>query len=196
MPGKEQSAEQAILSRAIIQIVGKPEGHVVKAMDLLLKKLKEDKHFAIKATEISDPEPQDTLFSIFVEVEFKTKTIDELSGFCFDYLPASIEIIEPRELIYTAEHLTRFFNEIQSRIHTLDLALKTLSVDNKQIKQKGSIIIRNMIHSLIRTDPKTLTELAELTGIAEHDLQTILEELLQQQRVSKSNEKYRWVKPL
>src|SRR3989344_2615144 len=131
MEKREQKPEEKILSRVIVQIVGKPESNIVKAMDLMIEKIKKDENLLIRHIETSEITEEEGIFSIFTEIEIETKGMDELAWFCFDYMPSSVEIIEPREIKYRAEHLTSFLNEIQSRVHSMDLALKTLSLENK-----------------------------------------------------------------
>jgi len=81
-----------ILSRVIVQIAGKPEGHVVKSMDLLLKKIKNDKNFSVKEVDVSEIKEEKEVFNLFSEIELETKNLDQLAWFCFDYMPSSVEI--------------------------------------------------------------------------------------------------------
>lgn len=190
-----QQAEEEIISRAIIQIVGKPEGNIITAMDLLIQKIKKDDHLKVTSIDVSEVEPKDNLFSILAEIEFKTPTIDQLAWFCFDYLPASIEIIEPRELKYSAQDLTSFFNEIQTRIHAMDLAMKSLTLENKKVKKNGNSLIRNILYHLTKEGPKSLRYLAQETGIKDEDLQSILTLLVEQGRMTKEDDAYQWHGP-
>jgi len=189
-----QEVEGRILTRVIIEIAGKPEGHVIKSMDLLIKKAKADENFNVKNIEVSDIKEEEGAFTIFSEIELETKNLDALAWFCFDYMPASVEIIEPRVIKYDAKHLTTFLNDIQTRIHAMDLALKSLSVENQKIKQNGAALMRNMLYSLISKKRMYLDEISKIMGIPLDDVEKIINELIEQKRVVKEEEKYSWVK--
>lgn len=188
---KQKLNEGYILSRVIINVVGKPESQVIQAADLIIHKLKKDENFIVNNIEVSDVKKEDPLFTLFAEIELLTKNIDQIAWFCFDYMPASIEIIEPRELKYKSEQMTNFFNDIQQRIHSLDLALKTMALENKKIKTNGSLLMRNMLFYLTQT-PKSPKELSKALGIPEPDLQPIIDNLLNQKRLILEGNKYKW----
>jgi len=184
---------QKVLSRVIVQLAGKPEEHVLDSMDLMIKKIKDDENLAVANIEISDIKEEGGIFNLFAEIEITTKDIDELAWFCFDYMPASVEIIEPREMKYDAKHLTNFFNEIQTRLHSMDLVLKTLSLENKKLKGNGMALMRNMLYYLTGKDSRSLEDISKIMGIKEEEIKKIIDELISQKRIVKMGEKYKWI---
>src|SRR3989344_1893181 len=187
----ENKKELKILSRVIIHIAGNPQTHIIKSMDLLIKKIQQDENFQVVSIEPSEVSEEEGMFTIFAEIELRTKDIDQLAWFCFDYLPSSVEIIEPRELIYRADHLSSFFNEMQNRMHSLDLALKTLTMENKKLHTNGSALMRNLLYYITKT-PKSLEDISKATGISKEELAPIINTLLEQKRLVLESEKYKW----
>jgi len=188
--------EGEIISRVIVQVAGKPKEHIIKVGDLMVKRIKSEKNLKVIQLDLSDVTEEEGMFTLFAEIEMKTKNIDHLAWFCFDYMPASVEIIEPREIRYGAQHLSNFFNEVQTRVHALDLALKTLTVENNKIKKNGSALIRNMLYYLTNKEPKSHQELSKVMGISEGELKPILDLLLEQKKMVKEGNNFKWVKRL
>lgn len=124
-----------IKARMIIEIVGMPEEHVKQTLDLLAEKFGE-KRRDIKVTSKKVNEPKkasEKMFSGFVEFEFEAKDICVMFGIVVDYLPSSIEIIEPEELKETSFNLNGILNEVGGRLHAYDAAVKQLKAHNIMI---------------------------------------------------------------
>ena len=124
--------------RTIIEIVGAPEDHVNKTMGLILKKLDESiglkvtKKDLFKAKKIKDK----PFWSTFVEIEMKVSSLDTLMGFCFDFMPSSIEILNTEELGIKNEDTTSFLNELLGRLHQYDMTLKNIFAENMILKEE------------------------------------------------------------
>ena len=178
-------------ARVIIQVVGKPKENVEKGLELYLKRLKDDKAIEILSIEKAPAEPEDQLFKTHAEIEILVAGAEKLVWFCFDYLPSSIEIIEPRQLIYKAADFTDFLNELQSRLHSLDLALKAMTLENNKLKDNGAQIIKNIIR-LITLHGADLGKMSRETGIPKDHVQMILNDLLEKNFIEKKEDNYFW----
>ena len=125
-------------AKTIIEILGKPKEHVEETLKTYVKALEKDVKFKIISSEFADAEEQeqDELFSAFAELEIETNELEHLFGFCFDYMPASIDIIEPENLTILSHQLNTIVNDLQGKLHTLDMAVKQLKNENnfKNIK--------------------------------------------------------------
>ncbi len=126
-------------ARSIIEIVGGPKEHVDKAMGIVLGKLREDKQVKLLHEKVFEAKPLEgkkPLFSTFCEIEIEVKTIDDLFGFCFDFLPSSVEIYEPTEMPLKIDAVNDMLNELMSKLHQYDMALKNIYAQNILLKRK------------------------------------------------------------
>ena|SRR3989344_3134426 len=127
-----------INARTIIEIMGSPEDHVNNTMNLVIKKLEERPGIKIlkkelfKAKKIKDQ----PLWSTFVEFEITVKTIDTLIGFCFDFLPSSVEILNEEDIGFKNDDVTDFVNDLLGRLHQYDMALKNIYAQNMILKEE------------------------------------------------------------
>src|SRR3989344_60198 len=97
---KERLNQGHVHSRVIVEVVGKPKEHVEDTIKNYVEKLKTNPDFEIithnisEANEIKD-EKNPGLWGTFAEIEMITETFSNMVGFCFDYMPSSVEILSP-----------------------------------------------------------------------------------------------------
>ena len=53
------------------------------------------------------------LWACFAEIKFSTNKVENLVSFCFDYMPSIIEVIEPKELLFSEVEVSHFLNDLQ-----------------------------------------------------------------------------------
>ena len=61
--------------------------------------------------------------------KFEVKNLETLFGVLLDYLPSSIDIIEPEHLKESAHDINGILNEISGRLHVYDATVKTLKAE-------------------------------------------------------------------
>ena len=128
-----------IKARSIIEIVGGPKEHVDKAMGIIMDKLREDKQFKLLNEKVFEAKPLEgkkPLFSTFCEIEIEVKEMSDLFGFCFDFLPSSVEIYDPAQLALKVDVVNDMFNELISKLHQYDMAFKNIYAQNILLKRK------------------------------------------------------------
>ena len=184
--------EGAVTARVILQIVGKPKEHITEALDFIIQNVRDDAKYTILRKDIQPIEEREGLFTIFAELEISSKSFEDVVWFCFDYMPASVEILEPRELQYKADRFTSFLNELQARIHTIDLALKASTQKNNILHRNAAGLFRNLVRATTKT-PKTASTLSKETGIVEEQLKDLLQELIQKKLVRFEQDRYSWI---
>ncbi len=92
--------------RTIVEVVGRPKEHVEETIRGHVEKIKKDESLEIINQDFADvkkeedKENQEGLWLTFVELELWIKNLPSLIGFCFDYMPSSVEIIEPKQLTF------------------------------------------------------------------------------------------------
>lgn len=128
--------------KAILELMGSPEEHVNKTMDMIIEKLNASKDFDVITSKVSDTTSiEDRPFwSKFVELELGFKNMDDVTGFCFDFMPSSIEVVEPVNFNFKKDVLDNLWNDLIARIHQYDMMLKNLHAENKVMKKKLGIV--------------------------------------------------------
>ena len=187
---KEKLEEGYIHCDIIIEILGAPKEHVVNTIKAYVEKIKKVKDMEVLKEKFAKPKKQKELFSTFVELEMLFKDASTLAFFCFDYMPSSIEIIDPEKFVYSARDFSAFFNDLQMRLHNLDMVVKNVMSENKLIKRNAMILLRNNIVINLKQKETNLKELSETTGIPGKQLEPILEKLIKQGVVKKEKKKY------
>jgi hypothetical protein len=131
------------------------------------------------------------MFSMFVELEFWAKSINDITSFCFDYMPSSLEILEPQTLHHKAHDFSGFLNDLQAKLHTLDMIVKKVRQENKILSSNIDNVFRNFMSYVLFGDAKTAEELATIVGIPVHNMEAILQKLESAGHLKKENNKYK-----
>jgi hypothetical protein len=185
-----------ILARAIVEVVGKPKEYVEKSIQTVIDTAAEIKGLKIEnnkveptkslkdknleGTEKKIQEKSGELFSTFAEIEFRADNLDVVASFCFDFLPSSLEILEPEEIKVDLQDISKIMNDVLSRIHSADHIVKTLKFQNSALQKNASLLLRNMIIVSLKSKEKDLEKLSKATGIPPEQLKPFVEGLIQE----------------
>jgi hypothetical protein len=175
---------------AIVEILGAPKEHVVETMNSYVEKMKKEKDLIISNVSISDVEPKEKLFSTFAEIELFAKAPPRIVDFCFDYMTSSIELLEPLDVKFTSHQFSNFFNDLQARLHNLDMLVKKLRMENDVLNKNAHFILRNNILLSLREKEKDLATISRNIGIAEEKTKDFLDALVKQGILMVRNSKY------
>ncbi|MGM5481874.1 MAG: hypothetical protein ACQESF_00280 [Nanobdellota archaeon] len=189
---------QEIIAKAIIEMVGSPKEHIENTIKQYVDKIEtdykeiklNDSHIE-KAKESEESTEKAKLYNVFAEVELKIKGIENLSYFCIDYMPSSIEIIEPDTFEYEARDFTGFINDLLAKLHQIGTQLKRLNIENKQMSKNSIVLVKNMILTLLKDEEKNIEELEKNSGIEKEYLKKYLNALLKEGRITQEDEKYK-----
>jgi len=181
-----------ITARVIIQMMGAPKKHIVSTLKMYIEKIKEE-HKGIKILEEfkSKPKKEGKLFKVFTELELKAKDTSDLIWFCFDYMPSSVEVIDPTELIFKANDFTDFLNDLQDKLHRIDMNAKNLSAQNQVLNKNGRTLMMNLIMLQLRTKPVGIDILAKNAGAPNEHLQKFVDSMIKDGKIKKDNDVYR-----
>src|SRR3989344_5644801 len=105
-----------IFARVVIELAGFPKEHIEEVMKKIINKIKE-------GFEVS-------------KLEIKFEDINTITVFCFEYMPSSIEIIEPEELRFKSTEVAGFLNDVLARLHEYDMVVKNLQAEKIVMKKK------------------------------------------------------------
>lgn len=183
---------QAIKFRAIIEVLGRPKDYVEVSLKEYLQKLKEDSSYQTTMVEIAPPEQQkdQELWSTFAELEVGTESIGNLINFCFDYMPSLIEILAPEELGVSEVDLSNFLNDLQARLHNLDMLTKQTKMENDYLVRNMSIMLKNTLLVLLARGPYNSEQLSKMTGVDKDKLEDFLDSLIDEKRVDLKEDLY------
>lgn len=185
-----KSDKTHVRCRTIIEILGKPKEHVEKTMRMYVDKIKQDSELIFLNVNFSDAEEKDNLWAAFAEIEMIVKGIPKLIGFCFDYMPSSIEILKPEEFAMKASTIQDFVNDLQARLHTVDMIVKKQKNENDFLKRNMNAAIRNIILMSLAKSKLDKEYLSKITGIKETELDIFLKKLIEEKKIKEENNIY------
>src|SRR3989338_378740 len=136
--------------RVILEMLGKPKEHIEKTIKDYIQKIREDGNFLVLKEKFSEPESKDELWAVFSEFEMVVKGIPALIGFCFDYMPSSVLIIKPEEFLLKNIDISNFINDLQAKLHTVDMVAKKLRMENDFLKRNIAKSFENYITTLLK----------------------------------------------
>ncbi len=144
-------------------MAGRPSEHLIKSLEKHIGVLREIKDIEVHEIKISEPKvipvqnenqspPQEKspeMFTAFVECEFEVPNFARLSDTMFDFMPSSVEVIEPSKIYLEATEATDLLNNISGRMHRYDeiakIAEERLTQQDEQIRaMQKAIIIRDL----------------------------------------------------
>ncbi|MBI2148076.1 hypothetical protein HYU23_00190 [Candidatus Woesearchaeota archaeon] len=122
--------------RAIIEVLGFPEEHVKEVTQKVVEKIKSEDRINLINSKISEPEKvKEKFFSCFAELEMKIHDFSKLLGFCFDYLPSSLEILDTEKITIPAREFHLAISEILDILHNYNITVNNLSARLKHLEK-------------------------------------------------------------
>ncbi len=176
---KERIAEGSIHFTTILEMMGKPKEHIENTLREYVEKIKSDENFEILRDDFEEAkEVEDGMFSVFVELEILSKRAEHLLWFCFDYMPSSIEIIDPEIIKHNSHDFSNYLNDLQSRLHNMDMIVKQVNATNQKLNRNVEAILKNSIKLSIVSGGNTLPAISANVGVPEQDMANILNQLI------------------
>lgn len=113
-------------TKAIIEIVGSPKEHVERVIKEIVERIKNEQK--IIRFQIFEAQERDKLFFSFTEIELDFENFEKLAGFCLDYFPSSIEILEEKVDV-KREELENTLNDLLAKLHQYDMVIKNMEAE-------------------------------------------------------------------
>ena len=126
-----------IIVKLISEVLGSPKEHVDKALNLILDKIKEQNGLKVADSKFFEAQKMEDkpLFTGFIEYTIEVEDPQRLIDFCFDFMPSSLEIIEPDELDMKSVKFADMLNDLLAKLHRNEMALRNL-IAEKQLSRK------------------------------------------------------------
>jgi hypothetical protein len=181
--------KQKIKVKALITMIGTPKEHLEKILNDYIQELKTEEGVKVISEDYVGAEQKEhkNMFSAFVEVEVEFEDINKLMWFCFDYMPTSIEIITPDHLNYSAPEFSNYLNEIQSKLHKLDMLIKNFEAENQVLKKNGTVLMKNLIVAILKQKKTNLAEISKEAGVPETHITKFIDVMVKEGRVKEQD---------
>ena len=125
---------QQVTAQLIIEIAGFPKEHIAEVMGKMVENIKKD--YEVLNAGVQEIQQVKELWSTFVDIKIMFKDLNQMTAFCFDYMPSSVDIIEPVRLNLEAFEINALFNDLMGKIHHYDMLLKNFKAVNEMMKRK------------------------------------------------------------
>ncbi len=200
----EKLEEGWLHTRVILEIIGSPREHVEVSMQKVIANIKGEKYLEVVNERIEEVNKQETgheetglhkeLWATFAELEIMLPNNAAVIGFCFAYMPSSIEVLAPTEIVHKSNEESSFFNDLCFRLHEVNKVTTELRSQYNYNIRNFHNLFTNFILILIGNNERTFEELHRATGTNEKSLQAMLDTLVEKEKVTKNDGKYKLAK--
>ncbi len=168
-----------------MEVLGKPKEHVKESLDKYVAQLKTSDKYIVLHEDYAEVEKKEDseLWATFVELELKTDSMENLIMFCFEYMPSSIEILEPAEFKLTDQEISHFLSNLQGRLHQIDMVAKQLKIENDVLKKNATLLVKNNLLILLAKGSMNSENLSKYTGVAKDKLEDFLDKLIDDDKI-------------
>ncbi len=125
----------------IVEIAGRPSEHIKDYLSnhiMVLEKLKDIEVHSIKVSDPKELEKKEgeteVSYTCFAEADFEVETLGRLTELIFDFMPSSIEVIEPGNIKMGQADATSLMNNISGRLHRYDEFAKVAGNKIKELE--------------------------------------------------------------
>ena len=125
-----------VKANTIIELAGFPKEHIEEAMQDVIKKVKELKNTKILSSKTAETKQAKDIFSTFTEFEMEFNDFDSLLIYCFNFMPSSVEILEPENLSIKLEDLQHLLTDLIGKLHQYDMGVKKLLLENRALRNQ------------------------------------------------------------
>lgn len=146
----------------IVEMAGRPAKHLTESLEKHINILNDVKDITVHSIKISKPRKIETskdqkdvpsseiMFTAFVEADFECNSFARLSETMFDFMPSSVEVIEPGKITMDMNEATDLLNNISGRLHRYDEIAKVIGAKYQQIEAQLQMTQK----SLVKEDSK------------------------------------------
>jgi len=134
----------------IVEMAGRPAEHLTEALERHIGVLNDVKDIEVHSIKVSEPRTiksedgspkseegagsREEMFTAFAEADFECESFGRLTETMFDFMPSSVEVIEPGKLSVDASELTALLNNISGRLHRYDEIAKIIGERHHQME--------------------------------------------------------------
>jgi hypothetical protein len=130
---------QKIRSIMIIEVAGRPPEYLTDSLKAHVEKINGIKGAKLISSRIAEARKIDEekdLYTSFAEAEVETDTLGKLMDLILEFMPSSVEIMEPAEVVFDCQEATMLFNDLSGRLHKYDEVAKVARMQIQQLSEK------------------------------------------------------------
>lgn len=188
---REKIKEGGVQARITFEVAGKPKEHVEASLKGYLENVENHPELWTISKEIMETEEQgDGIFSAAAELEVVLEKLDLLTWLSINFMPASIEVLDPEKLSINAREINNWYNDLLSKLHETSNILREERTINQHLTTSLNALIKNAIIAAVKKEKKSSKELEKDLGIAEKQLEPFLKSLVEKKKVRLSGNKY------
>ena len=123
----------------ILEVIGKPPGHLVETLENIIKAIDEEKGVEVVEKKVNEPilmKEQKDFYTSFAEIEIKIEEITNLLILILKYMPSHIEVISPEVIALTNNGWNDIFNETARRLHGYDEVARLVQIEKSILEKK------------------------------------------------------------
>ncbi len=174
--------------RVVIEIMGAPQKHVEDTIQLVVKKLGEEREVSVVSEQIHPVEAKEKLFSTFAEVEILIRGFSTLTRILFDYMPSSFEILKPESFRLPVLEVSNFVNDTLAALHQIDFKLKDVNAANRLLEMNSANLLKNFLLLMLDSGKKSIREISEKVGIRPEQLDPFMKAFSQEGLIRKNGD--------
>jgi hypothetical protein len=113
----------------IIEMMGRPKEHISSQIREHIGLMDKVKGLEVIKKDFSEPKKIDdknNLYTCFCEVEIECINFIQLYELVLDFMPSSIEVLDPSKLNFTIDEATSVLNNLSGRLHRYDDVVKIM----------------------------------------------------------------------
>ena len=188
---KEYLEKNYLRVNVLFEIIGNPKEHVSKTITTIAKKLEEERDIVLVKGELGEPEEtNDGLFGGYCEADILVKDFNKLSWLAFNFMPASIEIIEPAKLSIKDKELTDFISDLLAHLHENNTQLIQMNSLTQGLLRNMNAMVRNAILVSLLDGDKPAESIAKMIGVNPKDIEPVFEAMITEKTIEKKGSKY------
>jgi hypothetical protein len=191
---EEQTWTNPIKFRTVIEILGAPKEYVDKTLKLYVDKIKKDRIYRVNSVNIEKAVERGKLFAAFAELDIAAKDVNAMTGFCFDYMPSSIEVYHPTDINIKSKEMSDFFNDLQAQLHKLDMMVKELRAQHALVEKNAKQLIKNNLLLSLKEKNKDIATLSKSVGLPADYTEMLLKELSTEQWIAKEGSEWKLIR--
>ncbi len=128
---KEKITKGWLRAHLVIEVLGKPANYIEESLNMAIDNLEQGKKAEVLEKKVHPaklvPNAKE-VFTTFAEVEILTQDMGKLIEIIFDYMPSSVEIVEPSNFAMKLEDANAVLNDLIGRLHQYDAIVKQLRI--------------------------------------------------------------------
>ncbi len=180
-----------IRANVIFEVVGNPKSHVEDSLKSYIENIKTDEQLRVLSEDFGEPEQvEEGLFSTFADTEILIEDLNKLNWLCYNFSPASVEIMEPVDFHFKAPELQDWINDFLSKLHEVGQMSKQMNSRNKLLMKNFNRLVKNSILICVQNGYETPAEIEEQIGIDSDNLREYFQALIDEGKLTVDDNQY------